>query len=1112
MADEAKMSVDDRKVISLWEDSVKMNEGHYELPIPFSRNVSALTNNRSVAESRLNFLQRKLRSDPDKYSSYKENMTDMLNKGYAEKVPAVNASEQPAAAGSEAELIWYLPHHGVTNSHKPDKVLIVFDCAAKFQGLSLNDTVLQGPDLTNKLVGVLMRFREEPIALVSDIEFMFYRVKVTPRDRDMLRFLWWKGGDLNAEPEEFRMTVHPFGGVWSPSCANLALQCTAADNRDQFDEEVIKCAYRNFYVDDCLKSVATQEKAVLFVKQLTELLACGGFRLTKWISNCREVLETIPEGERAKQVKNLDMSYDKLPVERALGAIWDVEADTLGFQTVLNRKAPTRRGILSTLSSVYDPLGFLSPYVISAKMIVQELCRRHFGWDEQVPEDILCRWRQWLEDFRRIECIKVSRCIRPRNVSEVQYELHHFADASSVAYGTASYLRVVKPEGTLPIACKLLMAKSRLAPLKQQTIPRLELMAATLAAKVAKMIQRELDIPVQRTTFWTDSTIVLQYIRSENKRFHVFVANRISVIHDMSSPEQWRHVASQNNAADDITRGMSADELAYKERWWTGPEFLRRPESEWPDQSKLNDVSDDDPEVKQNKVTVESCAVTESIQSRDITDELLTRRSCWQSLKRDVAWILRFISYLRGQYKHHTTALSVSELQAAEQAIIRYIQRTSFKEELKTFEADKSIHTKNSPLSKLDPLLNADGILCVGGRLRRASAMPDRARYPMILPKRSHIVDLIVRHVHESHGHVGREHLLSLIQNRYWILRGRAAVRRIISQCVTCRRVAARREVQKMADLPAERVTAGKPPFSFVGVDFFGPFMVKRGRSLVKRYGCIFTCMNVRAVHIEVVQSLETDSFINALQRFVCRRGQPEQMYSDNGSNFLGAERELRQAISKLNSSKVEKFLNQKSIQWKFNPPSASHMGGVWERQIRSIRKVLSGLIKQQSVDEESLTTLLCLVESIINSRPLTTVSDDPNDAEPLTPNHLLLLRQNSIPPPGEFVRQDNLNRRRWRQVQYLADVFWRRWTREYLPTLQSRQKWRRPSRSLKEGDIVILVDDNSPRNTWQLGRVAETYSSDDGLVRTVKVVTKTATLIRPIHKLCLLEPVTAET
>lgn len=183
----------------------------------------------------------------------------------------------------------------------------------------------------------------------------------------------------------------------------------------------------------------------------------------------------------------------------------------------------------------------------------------------------------------------------------------------------------------------------------------------------------------------------------------------------------------------------------------------------------------------------------------------------------------------------------------------------------------------------------------------------------------------------------------------------------------------------------------------------------------------------------------------------------------------------------------------------------------MWERQIRSIRKVLSGLMKHQSVDDESLTTLLCLVESIINSRPLTTVSDDPSDAEPLTPNHLLLLRQNSIPSPGEFVEQDNLSRRRWRQVQYLADVFWRRWTREYLPTLQSRQKWRCPSRSLEAGDIVILVDDNSPRNAWQLGRVAETYSSDDGLVRTVKVVTKTATLIRPIHKLCLLESVTAE-
>ena len=1111
MADEAKMSVDDRKVISLWEDSVTMNEGHYELPIPFSRNVSALANNRNVAERRLSFLQRKLRSDPDKYNGYRENMADMLNKGHAEKVPAVSVSEQSAAAESEAELVWYLPHHGVTNSHKPDKVRIVFDCAAKFQGLSLNDTVLQGPDLTNKLVGVLMRFREEPIALMADIESMYYQVKVIPHDRDVLRFLWWKDGDLNAGPEEFRMTVHPFGGVWSPSCANFALQRTAADNRDNFEEEAVRCIYRNFYVDDCLKSVASREKAVLLVKQLTELLACGGFRLTKWISNCREVLETIPDEDRAKQVKNLDMSYDKLPVERALGAIWDVETDVLGFQTVINHKAPTRRGILSTLSSVYDPLGFLSPYITSAKMIVQELCRRHFGWDERVPEDIFCRWRQWLEDLRRIKCIKIPRCIRPLNVSEVQYELHHFADASSVAYGTASYLRVVKPEGALPIACHLLMAKSRLAPLKQQTIPRLELMAATLAAKVAKMIQRELDISVQRTTFWTDSTIVLQYIRSENKRFHVFVANRIGVIHDLSLPGQWRHVTSQNNAADDITRGMNAEELASKERWWTGPEFLRRPEREWPEQWTLTDVSDDDPEVKQNKVTVESCTATKNIQSHNIIDELLARRSCWQSLKRDVAWILRFISFLRGRYKHEMTALSVSELEAAEKAIIRYIQRASFMKEVKALEAGRSIHMKSSVLSKLDPLMNVDGILCVGGRLRCAAVMPDQARYPMILPKRSHIVDLIVRHVHESHGHVGREHVLSLIHERYWILRGRAAVRRIMSQCVTCRRITARREVQKMANLPANRVTAGKPPFSYVGVDFFGPFMVKRGRSLVKRYGCIFTCMNVRAVHIEIVHSLETDSFINALQRFVCRRGQPEEICSDNGTNFVGAERELRQAISKLNSSKVEKFLSQKSIQWKFNPPSASHMGGVWERQIRSIRKVLSGLMKHQSVDDESLTTLLCLVESIINSRPLTTVSDDPSDAEPLTPNHLLLLRQNSIPSPGEFVEQDNLSRRRWRQVQYLADVFWRRWTREYLPTLQSRQKWRCPSRSLEAGDIVILVDDNSPRNAWQLGRVAETYSSDDGLVRTVKVVTKTATLIRPIHKLCLLESVTAE-
>jgi len=312
-----------------------------------------------------------------------------------------------------------------------------------------------------------------------------------------------------------------------------------------------------------------------------------------------------------------------------------------------------------------------------------------------------------------------------------------------------------------------------------------------------------------------------------------------------------------------------------------------------------------------------------------------------------------------------------------------------------------------------------------------------------------------------------------------------------------------------MADLPVERVTPDKPPFTFIGLDFFGPFLVKVGRSMVKRYGCIFTCLAVRAVHIEVAHSLETSSFINALQRFIARRGQPLEIRSDNGTNFVGAERELKEAVQSWNKSRTQEFLRQREIRWKFNPPSASHMGGKWERQIRTVRKIMSALINQQQLTDESLQTLLCVIENIINSRPLTAVSDDPNDTEALTPNHLLQLRSGPGLPPGDFEKHDVYCRRRWRQIQYLADVFWRRWTREYLHNLQLRSKWLNKQLNIQSNDIVLIVDDNLPRHCWMLGRVVNSLPGRDGLVRAVEVKTRSGVYTRPIHKLCLLESAT---
>ena len=310
-----------------------------------------------------------------------------------------------------------------------------------------------------------------------------------------------------------------------------------------------------------------------------------------------------------------------------------------------------------------------------------------------------------------------------------------------------------------------------------------------------------------------------------------------------------------------------------------------------------------------------------------------------------------------------------------------------------------------------------------------------------------------------------------------------------------------------MADLPHGRLQIGEPSFSHVGVDYFGPIMVKQGRSMVKRYGCIFTCLTIRAVHIEISHNLTSESFIHFLRRFICRRGTPRQIYSDNGTNLVGANKILRDSLRSWNQRQIEDFLLQREIRWSFNPPTASHMGGAWERMIRSTRRILNVLLKDQTVSDEVLSTLMTEVKSIINSRPLVPVTFDPKDDEPLTPNHLLMLRSNPTLPPGLFDNKDCFTRRRWAQAQYLADQFWRRWTREFLPSICHRQKWQQEHRNLTKNDIVLLVDDTLPRSKWVMGRVMETYPDKSGLVRTVTVKTGRSVLQRPVSKLCLIIP-----
>ncbi|XP_052387105.1 uncharacterized protein LOC127933996 [Carassius gibelio] len=1072
-------SVVDEQVVALWNKQAVKEEGHYTLPIPFKEHPPQLPNNYTMAKHRLDLLGKRLKKDPTLLQKYKEGIGDSLRKKYAEEVVDINRKDG---------CVWYLPHHPVLHPHKPEKVRIVFDCAARYQGTSLNDHIHQGPDFTNKLLGVLLKFRQEPIALNADIESMFYQVRVPSEERDVLRFLWWEDNDPNKPPKHYRMTAHLFGGVWSPSAANYALQRVAEDNHGNFSDDTVETVKRNFYVDDCLKSVPTEEAAIKLASELRELLTCGGFRLTKWLSNSKEVMKSIPADDWAKSLHEVNLDQEDLPFERTLGVLWDVERDCFTFDVKSVDKPLTKRGVLSTTSSIYDPLGFASPFVLKAKAIFQELCRMKVEWDEELPVNIAAQWHRWLNDLPLLSALTIPRCLRPTSTScLLSAQLHHFSDASELAYGAVSYIRIGD-------TCRLVMSKARLAPIKPVSIPRLELLAAVVATELDQHIKQHLEIPIERTFFWTDSTIVLQYIKNKHCRFQTFVANRISKIHERSESCQWRHIDSASNPADDVSRGMTMREILASERWKSGPHFLRYDEEHWPAQPIINDLPDE-AEIKRGK-EVYAASITPNQAMKNAVDRLLERYSSWHRLKRATAILLRLKALLRKKLSVHLSdPITVGELQQAELAILNYVQAATF----------RSTEAKPSSLLKLKPFKDeTDQLLRVGGRLMNAP-IPYEAKHPVILPNNHHVTQLIIRHYHLRLGHAGPERVLTEIRQRFWILKGRAVITQTLKSCLQCRKLRAKPQAQQMANLPDSRVTPCEPPFTRVGIDYFGPFLIKKARSEQKRYGCLFTCLTTRAIHLEVAHTLDTDSFINALQRFIARRGSPSEIRSDNGTNFVGGLRELRKAISEWNQQKISDYLLQNNVKWIFNPPAASHMGGVWERQIRTVRSILNTVLLQQAPDDEGLTTLFCCVEAIVNGRPITKLSDDPSDPLPLTPNHLLLLRSGPTLPPGAFVKQD-VYRRRWRQVQYLADIFWSRWIKEYLPALQQRQKWLQPKRNLQVGDLVIILHENTPRNHWPLGLITQVYPGTDGLVRTVEVKTQAGVFSRPVDKICLLE------
>jgi hypothetical protein len=566
------LNPEEKLALTKAKQSRKLVGDRYEMSIPWKDAKPDLPDNRPVAERRLRSLECLLRKKPDIAEKYQTTFNANIEKGYIVKIPP-GEIEKPG---------WYLPHFAVFKEEKETtKVRIVYDAAAEYAGKSLNEQMLTGPKLQKDIVEIMMRFREKPIALVGDIKEMFNQVVLAPADRRYHRLLW-RDLDTLRPIETYEAVRLVFGDRASPFLAQYVLQQQARDAQTTFPlaSDVV---LNSIYMDDVLDSFETEEVAKQVREDLQKVLKPAGYIIRRWCSNSLKVLEGVPEEDRALGIK---IEESALPSLKTLGVWWDASKDEFTFKapkTTEDTLINTKRRLLSRIATTFDPFQFLAPLVVRGKMVLQEAWLLGLDWDEAFPPDLQKATNEWIEQMKLVGNLTIPRCYRNQSVEQIhEIAVHTFVDASKLAYAAVSYLRFVFKDGSIHV--KFIIAKARVTPLRAVSIPRLELMSAVLGVRLGLIIAEVLKIPLQQHHFWTDSTDVVHWIRGQSKKYKPFVANRVSEIHEKTSPSQWKHVAGKKNPADDATRGLNVSQMSSDDRWFKGAEFLWEPEDNWPEQ------------------------------------------------------------------------------------------------------------------------------------------------------------------------------------------------------------------------------------------------------------------------------------------------------------------------------------------------------------------------------------------------------------------------------------------------------------------------------------------------------------------------------------------------
>ncbi|XP_052743807.1 uncharacterized protein LOC128198008 isoform X1 [Bicyclus anynana] len=1052
------------------ETTSRHDNGQFRVRIPLRCNRDCLGNSYKLAEQRFFRLEKRFIKQPLLKKLYVEFMREYADLGHL----SVYNEIPPDTA-------YYIPHLPVLKlDSESTKIRVVYDASARTtSGFSVNDLQMVGPNVQDSLFNILVRFRQYKYVLAADIEKMYRSIIVHESDRDLQLILWREHPTQSLQTLQLNTVTYGFA-----SSSFLSTRCLWQCGQECAEARIADIIKSDFYVDDLLTGAQTEEDLIHVQQSVSGALAAGGFHLRKYRSNSTALLNS-----------SLSNAQGDLSISNAastLGISWTSSSDRLNFPIKFSDPGViTKRTILSCTFKVFDPLGLLSLCTIKPKIIIQRLwSETKLGWDDKVPLHIESEWRTFVKGFQNITNLSISRQVLIEN--PIRIEMHSFCDASELAYGCCIYLKSCNAKGEVQV--RLLCAKSRVSPIKRQTIPRLELCGALLSSDLSNSVTQALRCRIDRHVYWTDSKVVLGWLQT-SKSAKTFVANRVTAIQEVSDSSLWRYVPTTQNPADLVSRGVDPSNISPCPLWWHGPDFLLGSEESWPSQDH-NKSMVELPELKVHMVE----------KSNDSFFNI-TNISRFTYLQRAYAWLLRFIHNSRNPNDKFTGPLQASECENSLRLLIKISQKESFQSELILLSNKEPLKPK-SILSSLNPFIDVDGILRVGGRLVLSDFDYDK-KHPILLQASSHLTKILFQYEHVRLMHAGPSHLLASIRNRFWPIGGRNLARNTTRSCIKCRRFRGETMTNIMGNLPKDRLT-NSFPFSVVGTDFAGPFLITdrkgRGAKISKCYLCIFVCFTYKCVHLEAVSELSTKAYILSLRRMISRRGIPHILLSDQGRNYVGAAREITSFLtSKEYENSVVDFTSKLNIEFKFSPAYAPHFGGLWEAGIKSAKFHLNRVMGNAHLTFEELSSLFAQVEAILNSRPLCPLSSSPNDLQCLTPGHFLIGRPLSSLPGPSFAEVKESRLDRYQRLERARQHFWRRWSSEYVAELQQRVKWRTKCTNLKVDDLVLIKEPNAPPLCWQLGRVARLYPGSDGIPRVADVATAQGTIRRALNRLSLL-------